>query len=352
MKESVRLAKRAKDAFVSECSQAQIESGGGESRVAVAIALSLGPFGASVSPTQEFDGFYPPPYGPREYTHGGENINDFGCNFASLDHSGLEGGALKDELASIEALAQFHYERLEVFAEDREVWDTIDCIAFETVPLVREAMGIRLAMKRLEERLRSSNGRDDSGCASKPWWISFVCPEGRLPERKRGSKEERKGMDDVVRAVWDAAVLQPYGVVLEKDSTGSLSETLSLPVPHGIGINCTSLEFIPGLVRDLQANMRRYVADLPSKPWLILYPNGGDVYDPITRSWKVVESGADGAAVAWADKLRSVVNATVVGDPDADLDIWGGVIVGGCCRTGTGHIRALASDAVADGLAL
>ncbi|KAJ6616686.1 hypothetical protein B0H10DRAFT_2036588 [Mycena sp. CBHHK59/15] len=66
----------------------------------VKIALSLGPFGAGLSPAQEFDGFYPPPYGPSAYSE------------ASLNRNAFAAGEEAQEAEATEALARFHFDRL------------------------------------------------------------------------------------------------------------------------------------------------------------------------------------------------------------------------------------------------
>ncbi|KAF9049709.1 hypothetical protein BJ165DRAFT_940429 [Panaeolus papilionaceus] len=125
-------------------------------RTNVRIALSLGPFGATLNPTQEFNGFYPPPYGPKGYAEGDVNMNSFTHGM--------------DEILAVKELASFHFDRLQIFASD-DTWSSIHCIAIETVPLVREVVAIREAFNRLHEYLRVS------GKPLKPWWISFVFPD-------------------------------------------------------------------------------------------------------------------------------------------------------------------------------
>jgi len=88
----------------------------------VKIALSLGPYGATLTPGHEFDGFYPPPFGPQAYSPGGRNRNAFTAAEAS------------QESVAIDALTDFHLQRLRVFANDLTTWARVDCIAFEDDP--------------------------------------------------------------------------------------------------------------------------------------------------------------------------------------------------------------------------
>jgi homocysteine S-methyltransferase len=70
-----------------------------------------------------------------------------------------------------------------------------------------------------------------------------------------------------------------------------------------------------------------------SRPWLVMYPNGGEIYDPVSRTRQI--SGGVDKAKTWAGKLGELVDDVV------RQHTWGGVMVGGCCRTGPEEIRAL-----------
>ncbi|KAF6761164.1 homocysteine S-methyltransferase [Ephemerocybe angulata] len=190
MHKAVKLAQRAKALYP-------------ETSGSVRIALSLGPFGATLRPTQEFLGYYPPPYGPKAFSELGPNTRSFSNP--------------EEEQEAINALAI-----------DPATWNSIDYIAFETVLLKREVKSIRRAISLLSEHLAQTG---ESLPFSKPWWISFVCPDEARSEK--------------------------------------------LPVPSGIGINCTSLERLPSLIADLTRTIPRVVSSSMS---LVLYPNGGE-YD-------------------------------------------------------------------------
>ncbi|KAF8143355.1 Homocysteine S-methyltransferase [Mycena galopus ATCC 62051] len=262
---------------------------------AVKIALSLGPFGAGLSPAQEFDGYYPPPFGPRGYTPEGGN-----CNAFTRDDEGQR----KEEEATA-ALARFHFERLCVFADDEAVWDTLDFIAFETVPLVREIRAIRMAMADLEKKT----------VKRKPWWISFVFLQGNFPETNGDARVP-------VRSLVNAAIQNPAG-------------SGRLPVPSALGINCTEMGVIPGILAEMEAAVLAECPAIEHRPWLVLYPNGGDTYDPVSQTW-VVRNTND----VWAEKLGELV-AKIQSDSGGHGRIWPGVVVGGCCRTGPEDIGSL-----------
>ena len=128
MRKAVRLAAQARQKYQEDTGRM------------VRVALSLGPYGATLSPAQEFDGVYPPPYGPRGYHPDGPNINAFEDPNA--------------EESSIESLANFHYNRLQTFLEPDEdgerVWSLFDGVAFETVPLARHQSSSRRRPQRME----------------------------------------------------------------------------------------------------------------------------------------------------------------------------------------------------------
>lgn len=88
-----------------------------------------------------------------------------------------------------------------------------------------------------------------------------------------------------------------------------------LPQVLAVGINCTPPQFAPDLVR-----LIRKAA--PTKAALA-YPNSGEVYDVEDNSWSGTVTPVDcaGAAQQWLAA--------------------GAKIVGGCCRMGPDHIRAM-----------
>ncbi len=81
-----------------------------------------------------------------------------------------------------------------------------------------------------------------------------------------------------------------------------------------IGVNCTAPRHIESLASRLRA-----VSSLP----LVVYPNSGEVYDPATRRWQGERDAGEFAAAC---------------------EIWqsaGATLIGGCCRTGPAHVRAI-----------
>ena len=88
----------------------------------------------------------------------------------------------------------------------------------------------------------------------------------------------------------------------------------SHPQVVALGVNCTAPRFVEGLLRA--------AASVTTMP-LVTYPNSGERYEAATRRWLGTSSAED-----WG------VSGQVWRDAGARL-------IGGCCRTGPGHIRKL-----------
>jgi len=87
------------------------------------------------------------------------------------------------------------------------------------------------------------------------------------------------------------------------------------PTVVAIGVNCTPPQYVPELVRKIRVVV-------PEKA-VIAYPNSGEVYCVENNSWSGTVTPGDcaTAALAWVDA--------------------GATIVGGCCRMGPDHIKAI-----------
>ncbi len=87
-----------------------------------------------------------------------------------------------------------------------------------------------------------------------------------------------------------------------------------------IGINCLSPVFVKPLVRRLRAVSTKKIA---------VYPNSGEEWDAVNRCWRSAGTPEPEAEpAAWRNLTRQW--------RDAGAD-W----IGGCCRTGPEHIRAV-----------
>ena len=274
-----RYLKRA----VELASKARTSHLGSTPNTPIYIALSLGPFGATLSPTQEFSGVYPEPFGT-------ESNSDCSPPFQPSDDLHLV------------ALAQFHFERLWTYCSDEPTWNRIDSIAFETVILVREVLAIRMAYGMLLKRI----AQDNLHRTMKPWWISGVFPHQKL-------RQNPLAVGHFVRAVF------------------SLSDLF--PTPSAIGVNCSALEDIQTILEGYRSVAREVVGMTSPSPWLVIYPNGPSSYDPALDSWskKTVPQ-----RVKWAIGLVEIMKPFL-----QNLDPFGGVIVGGCCQVGTKELALL-----------
>ena len=87
------------------------------------------------------------------------------------------------------------------------------------------------------------------------------------------------------------------------------------PQVIGMGVNCTAPELIGSLIGQL--------VEVTSKP-IIVYPNSGESWDAVHRSWQ-----GDGQIQAFGELAERWRGA-------------GAQWIGGCCRTGPEHVRAVA----------
>lgn len=177
------------------------------------IALSLGPYGSTMVPGQEYSGAY------------------------------------DEDRNSEEKLLAWWAERLTLFKGD-DIMSRISYVACETIPRLDEISAVRKAV---------------ADFTSTPCWIACVFPgEGdNLPD---GSS-----IDQVVEAMLlpDATKAQPWG----------------------IGINCTKIHKLEGLIGKFEDAVARLVKDgrLASWPALVLYPDGtnGEIYNTTTQIWEL-----------------------------------------------------------------
>ena len=123
-----------------------------------------------------------------------------------------------------------------------------------------------------------------------PAWISFCCRDGdHISDGTHISKAAQR--------------------VLER-----------CPDLVAIGVNCTSPQYVESLLG--------YIADI-GDPLVITYPNSGETWNAAGRCWEG-ESDPDD----YTDYAKKWIDA-------------GAGLIGGCCRTGPAHIRALKQKFVA-----
>ena len=156
---------------------------------------------------------------------------------------------------SEQELMDFHRRRMQLLLEAGA-----DILACETVPCLFEAQAMAKAVGEFEGAL----------C-----WISFSC------------NSEATICDGTSIAVC-AAAMDVF------------------PQVAAIGINCTPPHLLPSLIRAVRTASHKPIA---------VYPNSGEIYDPVTKTWRGTseEGGFALAAQAWYQA--------------------GARLIGGCCRT-------------------
>ncbi|KAI1359153.1 Homocysteine S-methyltransferase [Xylaria arbuscula] len=241
------------------------------------LALSIGSYGAIMTPSQEYTGRY------------------------------------DDNHNSIDTLYRWYADRMSLFTSVPRLDSRVDFIAFETVPRLDEILAIR----RLTTPLSSQSA--DAAASGPllgrlPYWISCVFP-GNARALPDGSS-----ISQAIRAL--------------------LSLEHSQDPPWGIGINCTKIAELPNLVKEYERSVRLLEEEdqLRSWPTLILYPDGtdGEVYDTATKTWKMPTGLTEtNHGRSWEKQLAHIVTEA------RKRGCWRSIVVGGCCKTGPGAISNL-----------
>jgi homocysteine S-methyltransferase len=166
-------------------------------------------------------------------------------------------------------LVRFQVERLTVLADT-----SADLVAFETIPSLEEAEAILGALEHFPALTA---------------WLSFTCPDA-----------SHVAHGEVLRVCAEAVAASPQIAA--------------------IGINCTAPHLIAALIAEAR------VGSGDRKP-VIVYPNSGETWDAVARSW------------------LGTSNTTHYGALARTWYAAGAQAVGGCCRTGPAHIAAVAEAA-------
>lgn len=292
------------------------------------VVLSLGPHGATLSPSQEYGGIYPPPYGPvlSSTSSSSTRTNAF--------PSTPSGQA--EELEAEDALAVWHLARLRIYAAEEGTWRKVEWLGFETIPLLREIRAIRRAMGKLytELEVRWGGGKvseeGQEGWWRKKFWITSAFPDGQHPQHLASGPDQHVSVDDVL-----------YSLISPSPDSAN-----SLPRPDGIGINCTHPSHISALAEAFYTSMRKLAKSHgEAGPVFVLYPDGGAVYDTTSRTWTERTTRPDEWAVGVAGIARRLEDARLDAEGDEQgKKVWAGVIVGGCCKAGFDEIRYLRKE--------
>jgi len=167
---------------------------------------------------------------------------------------------------SIEQLIDFHLPRIQTLAEAG-----VDFIACETIPDLVEA-----------EALAQCVGMFPGlSC-----WVAMSCRDG-------GYSNAGQSIETI------AERLHHYDCVA------------------AVGVNCTDPRYVTDIVRRFALHT--------DKP-IVAYPNSGETYDAVSKTWSGTVSCTD-----YGDAARAWVDA-------------GARIIGGCCRTTPDHIAGLAQQ--------
>ena len=312
MRSSITLAAEARGRYVTEA-DVPIDS--------IKIALSFAAYGASLPLPHEFDGYYPPPYGPKAYIYPPPDLT------GPINRNAFHAGEITQETESEDVLAAYHLERLRAYASDKETWRAVDAIAFETIPLAREVKAIRRAVAALEDELAP----EDS--LRKPWWVCIctIYPGGEIPEEHPGGGGGRLGAKDVLAAYFDD---------IPTATTIGPQKGVRYAVPDAFGINCTATAHVASAVTAAsdvlaETSVTRSSACCSEQPWLVLKPNGGQTYDMDTHKWGWYGGETRLQGDEWAEQLGNIVRSAVA------KGVWGGILVGGCCKAGEEELRSL-----------
>lgn len=291
--------------------------------------FSLGPYGACISPSQEYTGKY-----------GAEHDSEdalYAWHLARLRFfsEAISPGAAGEHIpeAEVDLLSQVRY------------------IAFETIPRVDEIRAVRRAMA-------------ESGLSAKiPFWVSCVFPNNgddkyNLPDGTHISK--------VVQSM-----LSPLPLPTGEPDSQNEDKPAPVPaaVPFGIGINCTKLPKLPDLVHEFEMGVHESLLDgiIGRSPTLVLYPDGtkGETYNSATMKWEKsgesstpekdaevsfyctistpgLNTGTNFEQLPWEEQLSKIVH---------DLRLHGlfkKFFIGGCCKAGPTEIKQLGDCLKAD----
>ncbi|GAA5805198.1 hypothetical protein HPULCUR_010712 [Helicostylum pulchrum] len=203
-----------------------------------------------------------------------------GCYGAVLANGAEYTGNYGD--ITLGQLVDFHSNRLNIFLENQYA---VDFVLFETIPSLLEAQAIE----------RVVSGWKNQERILPPVAVAFQC----------------RSQDQIADGT---ALVQALEVLNETDRV------------FAVGINCTK----PKFVEELLSTVHRFNEKKKgNKKALLAYPDGGEEWDAVARSW-------DNTAKL-PEELFGCMMAKCV------RDFGPRVLVGGCCGTGPSHIKNIGS---------
>ena len=161
---------------------------------------------------------------------------------------------------------------LHEFHQQRLVWldqSAADVLACETIPDIAEAAVLAELLRKVDT----------------PAWVSFSCADGLH--------------------INDGSLLRE--AVAQFEGHANLM---------ALGVNCTSPQFITSLIGEIKSVLNNMA--------IVVYPNSGERYDAMQKSWVGTETPLECAQAA------------------GDWYQAGATIIGGCCRMGPAHIAEMA----------
>jgi homocysteine S-methyltransferase len=232
------------------------------------VALSVGPYGAVMVPGQEYSGRY-------------DEAHD-----------------------SLEALEEWHRDRLQILGSPDDISRRVRYVALETIPRLDEITAMRKALSATPS------------LAAVPYWLACLFPDQSSTNLPDGT---------------------PASVAVK----AMLDPNIPGPLPWGIGINCTKVHRLDTLLHEYEAAVVEALgSDAEEWPALVLYPDGtnGEVYNTTTQTWDMPEdakAGGAGGGLPWEDVLARAVEGT------KSRGKWKTIVVGGCCKALPEHISKL-----------
>lgn len=250
---------------------------------------------------------------------------------------------------------EFHLGRLAALSADTKLWARVGLLAFETIPRLDEAEEIVKVLAELDERLQSARVSHRP-----PAFLSFVFP--KLPSRPLSSSQK----EHMGHGHQDVDVYLPYPPTGPRATPRTIIQALRPKAGDaawplvGFGVNCTKPHFIQSIVRDFVTGLdarETTWATISGKPALFVYPDGGLTWDGKARVWRSDVAGEHKSAAphtgdheghseekAWAKDLISAVvhNPAVQAGRVAGTAPFDSLWLGGCCKSGCGHISELA----------
>lgn len=213
-----------------------------------------------------------------------------GCYGAHLANGSEYTGNYRD--LDVSYLAKWHARKLSVLSAC-----PVDCIAFETIPIVRELQAITQAIDQQSGNITS--------------WVSLACQSSKL----------LNGGEDIEAACRKFEDYDPYTIPshvnsednkIEKEWDGKNRDRIAL------GVNCTSPQYIEDILHTYRDHVAKHRV-------LVAYPNRGDHWCEDTDSYQIDTGVSPSEFASLAVKWREA----------------GASIIGGCCQTTPETIAAV-----------